>query len=152
MFCTECGADNTDQAKNCSNCGHSFESGSSPLSPQPLGQSFNSQTSSIDEGGGFFSKLIWQNKYTTARAKWFYQTAEKIINIVVWIAIAIGVAVSLYFMTQGLDGIYVGILNFGSEIYSFFFTFIYLIFAKLLLMAVGALIRITELLEMDRRF
>lgn len=146
MFCSECGSNNSDSATKCASCGHPFEVAkpTSQASTPPQ----QHQSSAPVDNGGFFSKLICQNVYTTSRAKWFCETAEKIVNIFVWIGIIIGGIITVYLMSQSMG---VGLLNLGSQLFGFFFLFIFLIFAKLGLMALGSLIHISELLEKNGR-
>lgn len=142
MFCTECGVNNSEGAVKCASCGHELEVVQVPVNTKQTPSPYQSFVS-IDNTG-FFSKLIGQNIYSTARAKWFYEVAEKIVNICVWICLVLAGIITLYLMSQSLA---VGLINLGSQLFGFFFAFIALIFAKLGLMALGALIHISELLE-----
>lgn len=146
MFCTECGSKNSDSATKCVSCGYIFDIAPSIAAENVSAKQFQSPTK--DDVNSFFSKLIGQSTYSTARAKWFCETAEKIVNICVWIGIVIGGIITLYLMTQSIG---VGFLSLGSQLLEFFFVFIGLIFAKLGLMAVGSLIHISELLEKNSR-
>ena len=146
MFCTECGSNNSDSATKCVSCGHVFEivpTATQARSPTPQYQS----PPPVDDSG-FISKLMCQSVYTTSRAKWFCETAEMIVNICVWIGIVIGGIITLYLMSQSVG---IGLLNLGSQIFGFIFLFIFLIFAKLGLMALGSLIHISELLDKNGR-
>ena len=146
MFCTECGTNNAEDAIKCSACGRALEVAEPKSQPNPTNTPYQSFVSI--ENTSFFSKLIGQNIYSTARAKWFYEVAEKIVNICVWICLALAGIITLYLMSQSLA---VGLINLGSQLFGFFFAFIALIFAKLGLMALGALIHISELLEKNNK-
>ena len=149
MFCTECGSNNSDSASKCASCGHVFEVATPATAQAPASSSSQQyQSSAPVDDSGFFSKLICQSIYSTSRAKWFCETAEKIVNICVWIGIVLGGIITLYLMSQSVG---VGLLNLGSQLFGFFFLFIALIFAKLGLMALGSLIHISELLEKNGR-
>jgi hypothetical protein len=146
MFCTECGSNNSDSAAKCASCGHVFEI--APTATQVRSPTTQYQSATPVDDSGFISKLMCQSVYTTSRAKWFCETAEMIVNICVWIGIVIGGIITLYLMSQSVG---IGLLNLGSQIFGFIFLFIFLIFAKLGLMALGSLIHISELLDKNGR-
>ena len=94
----------------------------------------------------FFSILLGQSEYSTKRAKWFYHSAESIIN---WIII-ISLAISLFWIVYlALNNIALGIVSLLFEILPFIGLIIGVIFSKLMLLGIGALIRICEVLEIS---
>ncbi|MBT8558543.1 hypothetical protein G6712_06125 [Polynucleobacter paneuropaeus] len=147
MFCSECGSNNQDNAIKCSSCGCAFEGVSSPeLKPvyQP-----SSQRSSHDEykDAPFLTTLLGSSEYSVVRAKWFYTKAEKIINIACWIAL-IGMVIALgftFFLSTGL-----GFAQLMLDVGLVIMLFIAIVFSKLMLVAIGSLIRMTEIME-DRQ-
>lgn len=141
MFCSECGTSNDDSAVKCTSCGCTFEITQAQVARAPY------QIPAQPNDSNFISKLICQNVYSTSRAKWFYQTAETIVNIIVWIGLILGAIVTIYLLSQSVGA---GLLSLGSQIFALIGLFIFLIFAKLGLMALGALIRISEQLESNR--
>lgn len=94
----------------------------------------------------FFSILLGQSEYSTKRAKWFYHSAESIINWIIIISLAISLFWILYL---ALNNIALGIVSFLFEILPFVGLIIGVIFSKLMLLGIGALIRICEVLEIS---
>lgn len=94
----------------------------------------------------FFSILLGQSEYSTKRAKWFYHSAESIINWIIIISLAISLFWILYL---ALNNIALGIVSLLFEILPFIGLIIGVIFSKLMLLGIGALIRICEVLEIS---
>jgi hypothetical protein len=90
------------------------------------------------------SMLIGQSEYSTKRAKWFYHSTELIINWVLIITLAIS-AVWIIYLT--LFNIALGVVSLIAEIIPLIALIVGVIFFKLTLLGIGALIRIAEVLE-----
>lgn len=93
---------------------------------------------------GFITMLIGSNRYSTERAKWFCQTAELILNIII--------ALVVLYMVWGIIKAYqihsiIGNAQLKISAQLFLYLIAGVIFGKLNLMAVGALINISELIE-----
>jgi hypothetical protein len=93
---------------------------------------------------GFWSLLLGANTYSTQRAKWFYEKAESIYNLIVQLLLLIGVIYLLVFFVMSPS---IGVFQLIYGVLVIFFFLVFVIFNKLVFMAVGALIRIGEILE-----
>jgi len=94
---------------------------------------------------GFWRNLIGSTVYSTDRGKWFYSKAELIVNILICIFLVIGLLYTIYtfiLFEFHIFGIIWHLWEVGKALLLLFIT---LIFFKLNLMAVGALIYIGEL-------
>jgi hypothetical protein len=92
----------------------------------------------------FWALLLGADTYSTQRAKWFYAKAESIFNVVIKILLILGLIFLIFTFVMNP---YMGMLQLLIDVFVIFFLIVFVIFNKLLFMAVGALIRIGEILE-----
>lgn len=152
MFCSECGTYNDDSATNCSKCGCAFEVNTAPAAEpthqQPSAAPQSSAVQNEYSNAPFFATLLGSSEYSVVRAKWFYTKAEGIINVISWLLLAF-MAIMLAFTFFASAGL--GMLQLLTDVGILIFFFIWLVFAKLILVGIGSVIRMTEIMESDRK-
>ena len=155
--CHACGKQNIGNASFCDSCGQLLEKKTRELSgadvsSDTLGSSENQfQKNNVSEPltnskaeQGFFTMLLGEAEYSTARAKWFYRKCEWTLNILFKILLIFG-ALALIFTF--LMNPYLGFAQLLLDIVIALFVIITIIFTKIFLMGVGAAIRAAEVLE-----
>ncbi len=101
----------------------------------------------MNKSQGLWSLLLGSDKYSTQRAKWFYERAESIFNFATKLILLLG---SIFLIVTFAINPYAGVFQLVITAIIAIFLAIVIIFAKLLFMAVGALIRIGEVLENEQ--